>query len=252
VSLSDAELDRYARHIVLRELGGAGQARLKAAHALVIGAGGIGSPAIQYLAAAGIGRLSVVDDDAVALSNLQRQVLFGDRDIGTAKVAAAAEAVARLNPHVAFTPLPRRIGAGDAAVLLAELRPDVVLDGSDNFATRLAVADAAWAARVPLVSAAVAEFAGQLGSWRGWEGDQPCFRCFTGDDPERDGTSCADTGVLGALAGAMGSLAAMEAIRAVAPFGEDAAGRLLLVDALSARFRSIRVPKDPGCRVCGA
>lgn len=251
MTLSDAELDRYARHIVLREVGGAGQMRLRAGHVLLIGAGGIGSPAIQYLAAAGIGRITVIDDDRIALSNLQRQTLYATGEVGVAKVAAAAGAVARLNPNVAFTGIEARIDAPNAAALLEEAAPDVVLDGSDNFATRLAVADAAFALRIPLVSAAVAEFEGQLGVFRGWEADRPCYRCFVGHDPERPEVTCAEQGVLGALPGVMGSLAALEAIRAVTPFGEDSAGKLLLVDILSLRFRTLSLPKDPGCPGCG-
>lgn len=250
MTLSDAELDRYARHIVLREIGGGGQARLKASHVLLIGAGGIGSPAIQYLAAAGIGRITVVDDDTVALSNLQRQTLYGGEDVGDAKLAAAARAVARLNPGVRFEGIRERIGAGNAADLLGAARPDVVLDGSDNFATRLAVADATHRLHIPLVSAAVAEFEGQLGVFRGWEADKPCYRCFVGQDPERAEVSCSEQGVLGALTGVMGSLAALEAIRACAPFGEDSAGKLLLVDALALRFRTLSLSKDPGCSSC--
>ncbi|MDV3457461.1 molybdopterin-synthase adenylyltransferase MoeB [Sphingomonas sp. HF-S4] len=250
MSFSDAQLDRYARHIVLREVGGAGQTKLLASHVLLIGAGGIGSPAIQYLAAAGVGRISVVDDDTVALSNLQRQTLYGTGQIGIAKVEAAREAVARLNPDVRFDAVAARIDAGNAARILAELAPDAILDGSDNFATRLAVADAALAAHIPLVAAAVAEFEGQLGTFRGWEADKPCYRCFVGGDPERPEATCAEQGVLGALTGVMGSLAALEAIRAIAPFGEDSAGKLLLVDALALRFRSLTLPKDPGCPAC--
>jgi adenylyltransferase/sulfurtransferase len=250
MSLSDAQLDRYARHIVLREVGGAGQMRLLASHVLLIGAGGIGSPAIQYLAAAGVGRISVIDDDTVALSNLQRQTLYGTDQVGTRKVVAAREAVARLNPDVRFDAIETRITAANAAALLRELAPDAILDGSDNFATRLAVADAALAARIPLVSAAVAEFEGQLGTFRGWEPGKPCYRCFVGGDPERPEATCAEQGVLGALTGVMGSLAALEAIRTCVPFGEDSAGKLLLVDALSLRFRSLALPKDPGCPAC--
>jgi molybdopterin-synthase adenylyltransferase len=251
MSLTDDELERYARHIVLREIGGAGQMRLRDAHMMLIGAGGIGSPAIQYLAAAGAGRITVIDDDDVALSNLQRQTLYGVGQIGTAKVDAAAEAVQRLNPGVRFEGIQRRIGADDVETLLADLAPHAILDGSDNFATRLAVADAALRLRIPLVSAAVAEFEGQLGVFRGWEADKPCYRCFVGADPERPEATCAEQGVLGALTGVMGSLAALEAIRACAPFGEDSAGKLLLVDALALRFRTLKLPKDPGCPACG-
>lgn len=251
MTLSDQELERYARHIVLRELGGAGQLRLRDSHILLIGAGGIGSPAIQYLAAAGIGRITVIDDDSVALSNLQRQTLYGTAEIGDAKVAAAARAVARLNPGVGFEGVQTRMDAANAETLLAGLAPAAILDGSDNFATRLAVADAALGLRIPLVSAAVAEFEGQLGVFRGWETDKPCYRCFVGADPERPEINCSEQGVLGALTGMMGSLAALEALRACAPFGEDSAGKLLLVDALALRFRTIALPKDPGCPACG-
>ncbi|MEI9928785.1 MAG: HesA/MoeB/ThiF family protein [Sphingomonas sp.] len=251
MSLGDAELERYARHIVLREIGGGGQARLLDSHVLLIGAGGIGSPAIQYLAAAGVGQITVIDDDRVALSNLQRQTLYATGDVGRDKVAVAGQAVARLNPGVRFAGIAERIGAANATGLIRSLEPDVVIDGSDNFSTRLAVADAALKARVPLVSAAVAGFEGQLGLFRGWEADRPCYRCFVGDDPERDDASCAEQGVLGALTGVMGSLAALEAIRACAPFGEDSAGKLLLVDALSLRFRTLALPKDPGCACAG-
>ena len=249
LSLGDDELDRYARHIVLREIGGGGQARLKAASALVIGAGGIGSPAIQYLAAAGVGMMMIVDDDRIDLSNLQRQTLFATGDVGASKAATAKARVHALNPHVEVYTGEFRIDARNADSV-ADF--DVVLDGTDNFATRLLVADAAHRHKVPLVSAAVAEFEGQLGTFRGWEADKPCYRCFVGHDPERAEASCAEQGVLGALTGVMGSLAALEAIRAIVPFGEDSAGKLLLVDALSLRFRTLTLPKDPGCKTCAA
>lgn len=247
--LSDAQLDRYARHIILKEIGGDGQRRLLGAHIALIGAGGIGAPAIQYLAAAGVGRLTVIDDDEVALSNLQRQVLYGTGDVGMPKVDAAMHAVARLNPDIRVIPRAMRIGADNAAGLLFGV--DVVIDGSDNFATRLAVADAALARRIPLVSAAVGQFDGQLVVLRGWERDKPCYRCLVGDDPDRPDISCADQGVLGALTGVLGSLAAIEAIRAIVPFGADPAGHLLMIDALDFRFRTLRLPKDPGCRCAG-
>ena len=248
-TLTDLQLDRYARHIVLREVGGAGQRKLLGAHVAIVGAGGIGSPAIQYLAAAGVGRLTVIDDDTVALSNLQRQTLFTTRDVGATKVAMAANAVQRLNPDVQVTPIARRIDAANAAALIGSA--DVVLDGSDSFATRLTVSDATTALRIPLVSAAVGQFDGQLAVYRGWEVHRPCYRCLVGDAPGRPDVSCADQGVLGALTGVLGSLAAIEAVRAIVPFGEDPAGRLLRVDALAFRFPTIRVPKDPGCRGAG-
>lgn len=244
--LTDPQLERYARHIILREIGGAGQQRLLDAHVAIVGAGGIGSPLIQSLAAAGIGRLTVIDDDHVALSNLQRQYLFGTTDVGRPKVDAARDAIARLNPDVTVTTLHRRLTAETFDDFAAGA--DVIVDGSDNFATRLMVADAANARRIPLVSAAVGQFEGQLAVYRGWEPDKPCYRCLVGNDPDRGDASCADQGVLGALTGLLGSLAAIEAIRQIVPFGDDSAGKLLLADALAFRFRTITVPKDPACR----
>lgn len=248
--LSDARLDRYARHIVLKEIGGEGQRKLLAATVAVIGAGGIGAPAILYLAAAGVGRLRVIDDDEVGLDNLQRQILFGTADLGRAKIAAAAEAVARLDSEIAFEGVGRRLGAADAAALLAGA--DVVVDGSDNFATRLAVSDAATAARIPLVSAAIGQFQAQIGTFRGWEEGRPCYRCYVGDafDAE-DCDTCSELGVLGAMTGLAGSWAALEAIRALVPFGEDPAGKLHIFDGLAPKLRTIRIAKDPGCRACG-
>ena len=249
MTLTDPQLDRYARHIILKEIGGGGQRRLLDSHALIIGAGGIGSPVIQYLAAAGVGRLTVVDDDIVSLSNLQRQTLFATRDVGSRKVVAAANFVQRMNPDVQLLPIDRRLDRGNVARLLEGV--DVVVDGCDNFATRLIVADAALAARVPLVSAAVGQFEGQLAVYRGWEPGKPCYRCLVGGDPDRPDVSCADQGVLGALTGVIGSLAAIEAVRQLVPFGEDSAGKLLLVDALAFRFRTIALPKDVGCPCAG-
>lgn len=250
MSFSGDELTRYARHIVLREFGGAGQARLKAATVAVVGAGGIGSPAVQYLAAAGVGTLRLIDDDRVDVSNLQRQTIFRTEDAGAPKVEAARAAAGWLNPHVEVEAHAVRINAENAAALIEGA--DAVVDGSDNFATRLGVADAALALRVPLVSAAVAQFEGQLAVYRGWEPALPCYRCFVGAAPDREAGSCAEDGVLGPAAGVLGTLAAVEAVRAVAPFGEDPAGRLLLVDLLAGRFRTLRLPKDPGCPACGA
>ncbi len=248
MNLSDAELARYARHIVLREVGGAGQIAFKRATVAVIGAGGIGSPAIQYLAAAGVGRLLIYDNDHVDASNLQRQTIFATADEGAEKAAAAAVRAEAINPHVAAEARALRLDASNVAEALAGA--DVALDGCDNFATRLAVADAAQAGRIPLVSAAVDQFEGQLAVYRGWEADKPCYRCFVGADPAREGVSCADSGILGPVAGVLGSMAALEALRAIHPFGDDPAGTLLLADLLSVRFRTLRLPKDPGCPGC--
>ena len=247
--LTDQELERYARQIVLKEIGGAGQVRLKAATVAVIGAGGIGSPVIQYLTAAGVGRLVIIDDDRVELSNLQRQTLFTTASTGLAKAGEAGRRAGLLNPLAEVDSRSTRLDSGNALTLLAAA--DVVVDGCDNFATRLAVADACQALRIPLVSAAVGQFEGQLAVYRGWEADKPCYRCFVGDSPDRDEASCAEAGVLGPVTGVLGSLAALEAIRAVVPFGDDPAGRLLLIDLLGWRFRSLALPKDPGCTGCG-
>lgn len=249
MTLTDPQLDRYARHLILKEIGGAGQARLLRSRVAVVGAGGIGSPAIQYLAAAGVGHLTIVDDDRVELSNLQRQTLFGTAQLGTAKVDAAVIAVCALNPDVHVEARRERLDPASATALLGG--HDVILDGTDNFATRLVAADTAHALRIPLVSAAVAQFEGQLAVFRGWEVDKPCYRCLVGADPEREGMSCAEDGVIGAMTGVLGSLAALEVLRALVPFGTDSAGRLLIVDALDFRFRTIGLPKDPGCPGCG-
>lgn len=250
MSLTDDQLERYARHIVLKEIGGDGQKKLLGATIAIVGTGGIGSPLIQYLAAAGVGRLRIIDDDVVALSNLQRQTLFGTADIGQAKVDRAASAVEEQNPDVLVETLNRRLVAATIDDFLEGV--DVVVDGSDNFETRLLVADAAHARSIPLVSAAIGQFEGQLGVFRGWEPDKPCYRCFVGADPDHPDASCADQGVLGALAGIMGSMAAMEVIRQITGFGEDTAGKLLLFDALSLRSRTLKLPKDPGCPTCAA
>lgn len=249
-SLDDLQLDRYARHIVLKEIGGAGQRKLLAATAVVIGAGGIGAPVIQYLAAAGVGRLRVIDDDTVSLDNLQRQLLFGAADVGRPKTEAAADAVARLDPAIRFEGVRERLTAANANALIAGA--DLIVDGSDNFATRLAVSDAATAARIPLVSAAIGQFQAQIGTFRGWEAGRPCYRCYVGDafDAE-DCDSCAELGVLGAMTGLAGSWAALEAIRALVPFGEDPAGKLHIFDGLAPKLRTIRIAKDPACRACG-
>ena len=223
--------------------------RLLGSHAVVIGAGGIGSPLLQYLAGAGVGHISIIDDDIVSLSNLQRQVIYGVGDIGAQKGDAAAAAIARLNPDIMVTAIAERIDAQNATELLSGA--DVIIDGCDNFATRLVVSDAAHALHIPLVSAAVGQFEGQLATYRGWEAGQPCYRCLVGGDPDRPDASCADQGVLGALTGVIGSLAAIEAVRALHPFGDDPAGKLLIVDALSFRFRTMTITKDPKCQCAG-
>ena len=249
--LSDAQLDRYARHIVLREIGGEGQRRLLAAKVAVVGVGGIGSPAIQYLAAAGVGLLRVVDDDRASLDNLQRQILFGTDDVGRSKVELARAAVGRLNPDVGFDGQEVRITKKNAADMLSGV--DVVIDGSDNFATRLVVSDHCTAARIPLVSAAIGQFQAQIGTFRGWEPDRPCYRCFVGDAFDADDCdNCSELGVLGAMAGIAGSWAAMEAIRQIVGFGDEAVGKLHVFDGLKPALRTIKIAKDPACAACSA
>ncbi len=249
MDLSGEEIGRYARHIVLREIGGPGQARLKAARVLVVGAGGLGSPVLQYLAAAGVGTLGVADHDTVSLSNLQRQVLFATGDVGRGKVEAAAEALAKLNPHVALERHPERIDAGNAERLIAAY--DAVVDGSDNWTTRYAVSDASFRAQRPLVTGSVGTFDGAVTVLRPHEAGpdgrpNPTYRClFPAPPPDGSVPTCAEAGVLGALTGLVGSLMALEAIRCIVPFGEGLVGRLLLVDARSMRFETLRYAWDP-------
>ncbi|MHB9880320.1 HesA/MoeB/ThiF family protein [Pacificimonas sp. ICDLI1SI03] len=246
--LTDQQLERYARHIVLKEIGGAGQRRLFASRVAVIGAGGLGSPCLQYLAAAGIGRLTIIDDDIVDLSNLQRQVLHGTADIGVAKAGSAKAALKALNPEARVDAVRERLTADNAEELLAN--HDVIADGSDSFATRAVVADISNRLRIPLVSAALGPYEGQLSTFRGWEADQPCWFCFAGEATDVPGRSCADVGILGAVAGIVGSMQALEVIRALVPFGTPLNGRILFYDALSQRMRDIRLPKDPECPRC--
>ncbi len=249
MTLSDDELERYARHIVLREVGGAGQARIRAARVLVVGAGGLGSPALLYLAAAGIGTIGIADDDAVSLSNLQRQVVHATADIGRPKTQSAAQTIARINPGVAVELHPVRLTEANAAELIA--RYDIVADGSDNFATRFVVNDACFHAGRTLVSAAVGEFHGQLATFKAHDrsGHYPCYRCLVPEMPPVERT-CSDTGVLGAAAGVMGTLQALEVIKEVAGLGESLAGHLLIYEALTTEFRKTRLPPDPACRLC--
>lgn len=256
MALNSHEIERYARHLVLHEVGGPGQGRLKAARVLVVGAGGLGAPLIQYLAAAGVGTIGVVDDDTVSLSNLQRQVIHGTPDIGRLKVASAGDAVARLNPHVRLVAHPIRITAENADALAAAY--DLVADGSDNFATRYAVSDACYRAGRPLVTAALGRFDGTLTTIRAHEAGadgrpNPTYRCLFPDPPPPGSVpACAEAGVLGALAGVMGSLMAMEVIRAVTGFGEPLVGRLLMVDARAMRFETLSYGWDAENPLSGA
>ncbi|WP_332657897.1 HesA/MoeB/ThiF family protein [Brevundimonas sp.] len=244
MSFSDDEIERYARHLVLAEVGGPGQQRLKAARVGLVGMGGVGGPAALYLAAAGVGTLRLIDDDAVGLSNLQRQIAFATADVGRSKVEAGAEALGALNPHVGIEPAAERLGPDNAARLIQGC--DVVLDGTDDFAARFAVNAACVAAGIPLVSGALGRWSGQVGVFTG----RPCYRCLVADGPP-DAETCARVGVVGALAGVVGAMAALEAIKLITGAGEPLTGRLLIYDGLAGSSRVARIAADPGCPVCG-
>jgi adenylyltransferase/sulfurtransferase len=247
--LSPDELERYARHIVLREVGGPGQAALKRARVLVIGAGGLGAPMLMYLAAAGVGALGVIDDDVVSLSNLQRQIIHATPDVGAPKVTSAAATIARLNPHVVIETHAVRLTAANALDLVS--RYDLVADGSDNFSTRYLVSDACFLAQKPLVTAAVGTFDGTLTTIRAYERDangkpNPTYRClFPEPPPPGSVPACAEAGVLGALTGVIGSMMALEVIREIVGFGEGLVGRLLMIDARAMRFETLSYAWDP-------
>jgi molybdopterin-synthase adenylyltransferase len=253
--LSADELERYARHIVLREVGGPGQAALGRARVLVIGAGGLGAPALLYLAAAGVGTLGVIDDDTVTLSNLQRQVIHATPDLGMPKVDSAAAVIRKLNPHVAVATHGVRLTAQNALDLIG--RYDIVADGSDNFATRYLVSDACYFAKKPLVTAALGTFDGTLTTIRAHERGadgkpNPTYRCLF-PEPPPPGTvpPCAEAGILGALAGVVGSMAALEVIREIVGFGEGLVGRLVMLDARAMRFETLRYAWDPANPLTG-
>jgi adenylyltransferase/sulfurtransferase len=247
--LTAEELERYARHIVLREVGGQGQAALAAARVLMIGAGGLGAPGLMYLAAAGVGTLGVIDDDVVSLSNLQRQIIHATPDVGRLKVDSAAETVLALNPHVTLRTHAVRLTADNAMALLNQY--DLVVDGSDNFATRYLVADACYLAGKPLITGALGVFDASLTTIRAHEKNangefNPTYRCLFPEAPP-PGTvpACAEAGVMGALAGVLGSMMALEAIREIVGFGEGLVGRLLMIDARAMRFETLRYTRDP-------
>ncbi|AIT80706.1 HesA/MoeB/ThiF family protein [Novosphingobium pentaromativorans] len=254
MTLKQDRLERFARHIVLPEVGGAGQMALAEAHVVLVGCGGIGSPALQYLAAAGIGRLTLVDDDVVDVSNLQRQTIFTPSDIGKPKAEAAAEWVRRFDLGLEVRAIVQRVKIENVAQILAGA--SLVLDGCDNFATRLLVSDACVKLSLPLTSAAVGRFQGQVANFAGHLPDQPCYRCFVGDafDAE-DCDTCAADGVLGAMVGMVGTFAAMHAMRVLlagrAALGEPQFGTLHLIDGLAPSMRQLRIAKDPGCKGCG-
>lgn len=244
MSFSSDEVERYARHLVLREIGGPGQQKLKAARVLMVGAGGLGAPAALYLAAAGVGTIGIADADVVSLSNLQRQVIYAGADVGRPKVDAAAERLSALNPDVAVVAHPVWLDASNAREIVAAY--DLVLDGTDDFATRFAVSDACLATGRTLVSGALGRWTGQVGVFHG----QPCYRCLVPEIPP-DAETCALVGVVGALAGVIGSMMALEAIKIIAAAGQPLGGRLLIYDALAAETRTVRIGADPACPSCG-
>lgn len=255
MSLAPERLDRFARHIVLPELGGAGQVALSQAHVILIGCGGIGSPALQYLAGAGVGQLTLIDSDEVDLTNLQRQTIFTEGDVGRAKAAAAADWVGRFDGAITVRAMSAWLGSANADQLLAGA--NLVLDGCDNFATRLAVSDACVQLGIPLTSAALGRFQGQVANFAGHLEGQSCYRCFVGDafDAE-DCDTCAADGVLGAMAGWVGTFAAMHAVRVLvqgqAALGDPQWGKLHLLDGFTPELRTMRIVKDPECRACSA
>ena len=247
----ERQLERYARHILLREVGGTGQQKLLDSRVLVVGAGGLGSPLLLYLAAAGVGTIGVVDDDAVALSNLQRQIAHTEARIGHPKTESAAETVARINPEVVVECHQTRLDPDNALDLIG--RYDLVADGSDNFATRFLINDACYLAGKTLVSASILRFDGQLATFKAHlDGDNPCYRCiFPEAPPPGLIPSCAEGGILGAVAGSMGSLQATEVLKELLGIGESLSGSLIVYDGLSATFRKIKVKPDPACALCG-
>ncbi len=244
MSFSEREVERYARHLVLREIGGPGQQKLKAAKVLLVGAGGLGAPAALYLAAAGVGTIGLADADAVSLSNLQRQVLYAESDVGRPKVEAAAQHLAALNPNVTVALHPVWLDAANAREIVRGY--DIVLDGTDDFSTRFAVSDACLAEGKVLVSGALGRWTGQVGVFHG----QPCYRCLVPEVPP-DAETCALVGVVGALAGVIGSMMALEAVKVIAGAGQSLSGRLLIYDALAAETRTVRIGADPACPSCG-
>lgn len=247
------QIQRYARHILLPEVGGEGQARLLKARVLVVGAGGLGSPVLMYLAAAGVGTLGVVDADVVDLSNLQRQIAHATDRIGQPKVDSARQALAAINPDVRIEAHAVRLDARNALDLIG--RYDVIADGTDNFATRFLINDACYFAKRPLVSAAILRFDGQIYTFRGHEPgeDRPCYRClFREPPPPGQIPSCAEAGVLGALCGTVGSLQATEVIKEILGIGDSLAGSMLIYDGLAAVFRKVKLRRDPACPLCGA
>lgn len=250
MDFTDEQLERYSRHIILRDVGGAGQMALMKAKVLVVGAGGLGAPLLQYLAAAGVGTIGIVDDDTVDLSNLQRQVIHTTEDIGRAKAFSAAESIKALNPEVTVHLHETRLTKENAADIINSY--DIVADGTDNFKTRHIVSDTCVALKKTLVSAALGPFEGQLATFKPHAGEGlPCYRCFLPIEPPEDQQrTCSDIGILGAVAGVMGTLQALEVLKEILNIGESLAGKIMLYDALSTETRIIGLPQDPNCPVC--
>ena len=246
--MDDTQLLRYSRHLLLDQLGPDAQERYAAARALVVGVGGLGNPAAQFLASAGVGRITLVDADSVDLTNLQRQILFAMDDVGAPKVEAAARRLAAINPEPRYVRVAKRVGAGELAALAADA--DVVLDCTDNFQTRHDVNRACVDARVPLVSGAAVRFDGQIAVFDARDPASPCYHCLFGEGEELEETRCATMGVFAPLVGIVGSTQAAEALKLIAGVGTSLAGRLLLVDARTMEWRSLKVPRDPACPVC--
>lgn len=245
MSFSDEERQRYARHILLKEVGGPGQQRLKAAHVAIVGVGGLGAPAALYLAAAGVGRLRLIDDDTVSLDNLQRQIIFRGTDINASKVERASAVLSELNAHVDVEIERQRLSEANAAYLLKGA--DIVLDGSDDFETRYAVNAACRAIGAPLVSGAVGRWDGQVSVFAR---EGPCYRCLVPEIPP-DAETCARVGVVGALTGVVGSIMALEAIKLITGAGEPLVGRMMIFDGLNGDARVVKLSRDPACPVCG-
>jgi adenylyltransferase/sulfurtransferase len=246
--MDDTELLRYSRHILLPELGIEAQQKFAAAHALVVGAGGLGAPAAQFLAASGVGTITLADPDTVDLTNLQRQILYSTSDVGQRKVDAARERLSAINPRIRIETIAARLGAEDLAPVVAAAT--VVIDCCDNFATRHAVNRACVARRVPLVSGAAIRFDGQVAVFDARDPASPCYHCLFGEGEDLEETRCAIMGVFAPLVGIVGATQAAEALKLVGGVGETLAGRLLLLDALSMRWRDVRIARDPDCPVC--
>lgn len=247
MSLTDDQLERYARHIILKEVGGSGQQKLLNAKVLVIGAGGLGSPLLMYLAAAGVGTIGIIDDDQVDLSNLQRQIIHMTKALGSEKVTSAKNIIADINPDINVITYAKRLDDGNAEDIISGY--DIVADGCDNFTTRFLVNDACLKNKIPLISGALSQFDGQLATFKGYESDKPCYRCLVPDHP-RGVLSCAEAGILGAVAGVVGTMQAVEVLKEILEIGDSLAGKLLIYDALTATSRTIKLPKDPGCPHC--